>query len=486
MTKYKWRLLEDKGIARETLSVAGEGYEIQYDNIMEEPRILGPDGEEIYEDGDIISEEDIDEVLGQDDAERDTVDVELSDIMSDALLCNEASRLFMEHDGRLTEQDNQKVHKLTEYNFTIKEYLHCRKQIIEKIERTKKNQDVDPFLFNLVYELVEACRKKSASGHEIRERYQTLFQDERFRKTLEIIAEKIDAGEDIHYWLEKLVKSLGDTTVTRRKIVKLLRDSSKYPSSKNKPWTIQMIMEETQYDTYTSEAKQAHIAETERVVNAFTPGFIEYEDEFEREIYKMKDYINKYKGEFSEEYIFEKHNDEADGCYSLLHYGDEQVFALSSPFDYVESEIAAYYGFRPGTLQRYKDLIGNVQKLKDERFLTAKWARLQLKTKRYPYDGGWEFIPNAGETLEGAMVRNLDDSYKSRVKNDFNCCERKMFEYISEEENKPLYLFAKYEPCKKCKPAIRKIREKIKQSRIFYFESGKLKEWFDTEETESE
>lgn len=458
MEKLSWKLIEHDGVMRETMEQIYEG--------------RGEQVESYYESYDEFGEV-------ERHAENQTNDeIEISDIIPDALLCQEMKRLFYKYQNEYVNQSKQEIELLIQYNYLIKEYIYCRKRILSAIYRTKTYKQEEESRNYLVDALIQDCRRHITSS-ELRERYSVLFQDAILEKILNKIQEKLDEGKVPYYWLEKLVKELDGTVAERRKLVKLLQESLKYQPSREQPLTIQMVMNSSLYEDYTNNAKQIHIENTEEMLNSFIPMSVEQPQEFTDRIEMMRVYVNKCSDEDPQRQIFKDHCDTGKSCYGLLQHGTTDYFALSGSFDFEEEEIGQYYQFSGKKLREYEATKRNVLVLHTNFYPAAIWARLRLTTKRYPYQGDrGSGIPTDGESFSEAMNRVFDEDYVTGVKCDFTCCERKIFDYVSGDEGET-FLFSKFRPCKKCRPAIRKFRVMEPNMRVFYLGENGIEEWFD-------
>lgn len=458
MEKSAWKLIEHDGVIQETMVQIDEGRREQVETYCEPYNELGEMEQHV---------------------ENQTNDeIEISDIISDALLCQEMKRLFYKYQNEYVDQSKQEIELLIQYNYLIKEYICCRKKILSEIYKTKIYKQEEENRNQLVDALIQDCRRHITS-RELREKYSVLFHDVILEKILSKIEEKLDEDKIPYYWLEKLVKELDGTVAERRKLVKLLQESLKYQPSREQPLTIQMVMSNSLYEDYTNNAKQILIENTEEMLNSFIPMSVEEQQGFANRIEMMRVYINKCLDEDPQRQIFKDHCDVGKSCYGLLQRGNTGYFALSGSFDFVEEEIGHYYKFSDRKKREYEVTKRNVRVLHTNFYPEAVWARLKLETKRYPYQGdrGRE-IPIDGESFREAMNRVSDEDYANGVKCDFTCCERKIFEYVSGDEGETL-LFSKFRPCKKCRPAIRKFKVMEPSIRVFYLGENGIEEWFD-------
>ena len=459
MAFFTWRLLESNGKIYEKIEKTNEG----------------------VEESTVIRDEQDYELLEENDENKEIIEdeTEISHVIPDAVLCQEMRRLWSNSRADFSEESKRKIDLLLQYNYLIKEYVHCRKKVLSAINETKAYKSEEANKYQLVDALIEDCRRR-ISSREFFVKYASLYNDVSLERILKRIEDKLEKGVVPYYWLEKLVKALDGTVAKRREIVKLLQDSVKYQPSREKPLTAQMIINSDLYESYTNMAKQVHIENTEDMMNCLESLSVEYPQSFQTRIEEMRGYINRCLEDGPNVYVLDGYCDAGKACYGLLQYGMNDYFALSGSFDFEEVEIRDYYRFKPSTLEKYEILKSNVTLFHTSCYPNAVWAKMRLTTKRYPYPGEWgERIPSEGETFSAAMIRSTDEAYVKEVKQGFTCCERKIFEYLSGDSQGKVYLFSKYRPCKKCRPAIRKFRKNERGIRVFFIGENGVEEWKD-------
>ena len=477
MSKYSWSLIEENGIIREIMRPVEQQKADQEDWHYESFNDM--DEEDRYTEDPV------------DGSEQD--DIQLSDIIADAILCHGLKDIYHRYGDQCVNEPNQEIQWLAEYNYLVKEYMYCRKMVLGLIHETKvhsrrKYRNQNDNIRGLIESLIRDCRR-NMSVWELHEFYGTLFRDPKLARILRKIEKKLENGEFPYYWLEKLAAAHDENYSVRRTIVKLLQDSLVYKPSGNQPLTMQMVLNPSLYEEYIEKAKSIHIANTEKMLNAYLPGAGNPIGDLKNEIRKMREYINRCHEGNQQGWIFKKHRDGKGACYGLLQHGNTAYFALSGVFDYTDDRIKDVCGIHDDTVKKYKHLIENVDKLRESCFPDAVWTRLCLSTRRYPYlEDAASAIPEKGETFKEALQRIPAETcknymqYMKDLRCDFTCCERKMFECVSWSEQEKTLLFSKFRPCEKCRNAIRKLNENLYNIHVFYLGEKGLEEWIDTKD----
>ena len=152
--------------------------------------------------------------------------------------------------------------------------------------------------------------------------------------------------------------------------------------------------------------------------------------------------------------------------------------SLSGPFDVTDRMIKKYLDYNQNRQNSYNALLEKVNKifLANPAFNKAQYARLNLMTERFLCNmNNQRIILKNGQIVEDAIENKVS---KNEIASDYSCCERKIFSVVQNITGAECYLFTKFKPCKKCRPAIKKFLNNTNcNMKIFYYENGTVEEY---------
>ena len=161
--------------------------------------------------------------------------------------------------------------------------------------------------------------------------------------------------------------------------------------------------------------------------------------------------LKKYRGYWDKEDFTEGTN-----CFCLIHEGKSYYFSLSGYNDCyktlgekIENDFKSYF---PNNLLKFCDRTDNMLSYGDK--IDGDSLVKFDKPKKFS---------------DQKNILNKDD-----LKKQYSCCERKIFPHIKKKSDK-LYIYCKYEPCLRCKPAIEEIKKQYTDTRFYAFEKNSVK-----------
>ena len=446
---------------------------------------------------------------------------EISDIMLEIVLYQGVNDLLQVCDNNY-DKIQKDVYALTRYNFLMKEYLNCRRFVLEELYKIKYTSDeIERNKRKLISEFIDACRRY-ANWADIEKDFGSLFDGERRKIADEIKArmwnQKRQRPQIPYYWLEKFIDSFGEEMTRNRKIIKLLQDTKKYnPNDHNNLLMMQLGLNDTEFEKYLEGVKERYIEKTEEAVNSIDMVSVNngnnnnpyLNDDFTAQCENMRRYIKSSEKNYPE--IYERYNEGVTGCFGFLQIEQLRYITLSNVFDVEDDKIKHFFCDEmkkpDDKIEEYKELKKQTKKFmeeisnkKENRSVKYEWSIVDERMKRYPYPNQLQnrsmdhSIPKEGETLGTIIESNCDPKYGNEIRVDFTCCERKILKDVPEELHGEFYMFSKFLPCSRCIPAIREFNadEDDRKIKVFYIDSDddgknvKIAEWKDIHDEKKE
>lgn len=377
-----------------------------------------------------------------------------------------------------------------EYNITDKvinlgyDVIHTffaySKGLIVDIEKTKDAENSNTNLRNEIYQFIDYCRqtwRSYESFNAVSQEFPQLF-DRKSPYFHEITAiqdyllSKKHANQPYHLY-EKLVMKVSPLMKERRQLIRMIKYTILYNNEMrsyyNNALTCQMILNDSYYFDFINKASNQILLDTTNTINAYLNASSTDEFNFTNSINRMIDCINSC--DKGGNHNFGRFIGNKKGCFCVFDINTDEYVSFSGPFDISDPQIEAYFNFNQRKKQSNEALMNKINSiiLADSTFQKSKYANLNLLTMRYTYGKTFN-IPSGGESVGEAISRHVDSK---EIQSDYSCCERKIFSFISNSEVGQCYMFARNEPCEKCKPAIKKfLKIPGRQMRIFYYDNG--------------
>lgn len=160
--------------------------------------------------------------------------------------------------------------------------------------------------------------------------------------------------------------------------------------------------------------------------------------------------LKKYRGDWSKADFTKGKN-----CFCLVHEGKSYYFSLS------------------GYSNNYEDLGDKIANDFKGYFPNNSFQFCKIHPDMLSY-GNKIFINKLvkfSSPKKFCEQKNIGDD---NLKSQYSCCERKIFPYVKEKSNK-MYIYCKYEPCIRCKPAIKEMKKIYSNFRFYAFEKDSAK-----------
>jgi hypothetical protein len=359
-------------------------------------------------------------------------------------------------------------------------FLAYNKGLLIELTRTVSQETDDDELREQVFQFIDYWRDVW-NGHmqveDVYEQMSTFYSDDsRFYE--EAIAIRNYYEQEHHYppyyLFEKMVARISRLMVARRRLVRQVKYIYAYLPQNGQALTCQMILNDNYYRNFMERVRERVVVDVETAVNDYLSASSIDDSAFIYSVKHMIDCINSCDN--GGNHNFGKYRVKKKGCFSLFDTGTDRYASLSGPFDVTEPSIKSYFSFDKRKQDANDNLIKKINSiiLADSHLRGTKYANLTLYTKRFPYCGG-PVIPNNGETVQDAMNRRV---LSSDIQSDYSCCERKIIPFVPNTFSGLGFMFARHEPCKKCRPALKNFLNQTRcDMRIYYYENDVIKEF---------
>ena len=365
----------------------------------------------------------------------------------------------------------------------LQKFFSYNKGLLYEIDKTVERETSDNDLREQVFQVINYWRNVWNGQVEY------INDEDRFPYTENSIFYKevvaIDNYYNAHYeyppyyLFERMVEKISPLMKERRQLVKMIRYTSPYKhtylsQSGHALLTCQMVLDENNYNDFIYDAKEKITKYAEDTINEYLSSSTADDRAFLNSVNNMISCIESC--DKGGNHNFGRYRGNKKGCFSIFDTATDKYVSLSGPFDVTDSSIETYLKISEGkkvSNNQLKNKIHNII-LADSTLCGAKYSNLNLRTKRFPYSSK-TLISSNGETVQDAMNSHVSIN---EIESDYSCCERKIFSCIPNIVSGDCYMFARHEPCEKCRPAIKKVLNKTScNMRIFYYDNNNVKEF---------